>query len=121
MLLIRISSASCLIVVCADGFEYIVTAKCNVVSKMLNPNKISQSGSRTRALWVKATNPNHKTNWDVIDKNFQRLVFGCGFLETVLSILLGPNLTWFSETLKSEQNFPVRESNPGYVGESHKS
>ena len=121
MLLIRISSASCLIVVSADGFQYFVTAKCNVVSKMLNPNKISQSGSRTRALWVKATNPNHKTNWDVVDKNFQRLVFGCGFLQTVLSTLLRPNVTWFSETLKSEQIFPVRESNPALVGESHKS
>ena len=78
MFLIRISSASCLIVVCADCFEYFVTVKCNVVSKTLNPNKISQSGSRTRALWVKATNPNCYTNWDVIDKNFQRIVFDCG-------------------------------------------
>ena len=54
----RIPSASCLIVVRADGIEYFVKAKCNVVSKMLNPNKISQSGSRTLALWMKATNPN---------------------------------------------------------------
>ena len=40
------------------GIEYFVTAKYNVISKTLNPNKISQSGSRTRALWAKATNPN---------------------------------------------------------------
>ena len=53
----RISSASCLIVVCADCIEYFVTAKCYVVS----------------------------------------------------------------ETLKSEQNFTVRDLNPGLVGESHKS
>ena len=37
-----------------DGIEYFVTCKCNVVSKMLDPNKIFQSGSRTRALWVKS-------------------------------------------------------------------
>ena len=56
MLLMRISSASSLIVVCADDIESFVTVKYNVVSKK-----------------------------------------------------------------QSEQNFPLRESNPGLVGESHKS
>ena len=108
MFLIRISSASCLVVVCADGIEYFVTAKCNVVSEMLNPNKISQSGSRTtRALWVKATNPNCYTTGMLLIRisSASCLIVVCA---DCIEYFVTAKCYVVSETLKSEQNFPVR-------------